>query len=156
MNQISVADILELPVQERIQLVEVIWESIAAFPHAIEVSPELKTELKERLADFECNPEGRIFLGSSKGTFEKRFVAYRLKFPVGPFAKSAKRSIGMKKKAKGSALNLSWLLSFNLNALSRFRFCTRKLSREYAAHSCHGFRMACSTRSRMILFTFWP
>ena len=57
MNQISVADILELPVQERIQLVEVIWESIAAFPHAIEVSPELKTELKERLADFECNPE---------------------------------------------------------------------------------------------------
>ena len=57
MNQISVADILELPVQERIQLVEVIWESIAAFPHAIEVSPELKTELKERLADFERNPE---------------------------------------------------------------------------------------------------
>ena len=57
MNQISVADILELPVQERIQLVEVIWESIAAFPHAIEVSPELKTELEARLADFERNPE---------------------------------------------------------------------------------------------------
>ncbi len=57
MNQISVADILELPVQERIQLVEVIWESIAAFPNAIEVSPELKTELEARLADFERNPE---------------------------------------------------------------------------------------------------
>ncbi len=57
MNQISVADILELPVQERIQLVEVIWESIAAFPHAIEVSPELKVELEARLADFEKNPE---------------------------------------------------------------------------------------------------
>ena len=57
MNQISVADILELPVQERIQLVEVIWESIAAFPHAIEVSPELKIELEARLADFEKNPE---------------------------------------------------------------------------------------------------
>ncbi len=57
MNQISVADILELPVQERIQLVEVIWESIAAFPHSIEVSPELKTELEERLADFERNPD---------------------------------------------------------------------------------------------------
>ena len=48
MSQISVADILELPVQERIQLVEVIWESIAAFPQAIEVSPELKTELEAR------------------------------------------------------------------------------------------------------------
>ena len=57
MNKISVADILELPVQERIQLVEVIWESIAAVPHAIEVSPELKTELEVRLADFERNPE---------------------------------------------------------------------------------------------------
>jgi putative addiction module component (TIGR02574 family) len=57
MNQISVADILEMPVQERIQLVEVIWESIAAFPNAIEVSPELKSELEVRLADFEQNPE---------------------------------------------------------------------------------------------------
>jgi putative addiction module component (TIGR02574 family) len=57
MSQISVADILELPVQERIQLVEVIWESIAAVPQAIEVSPQLKTELQERLADFERNPE---------------------------------------------------------------------------------------------------
>ena len=49
MSQISVADILELPVQERIQLVEVIWESIAAVSHAIEVSPELKTELEARV-----------------------------------------------------------------------------------------------------------
>jgi putative addiction module component (TIGR02574 family) len=57
MNPISVTDILELTVQERIQLVEVIWESIAAFPQALEVSPELKTELQARLADFERNPE---------------------------------------------------------------------------------------------------
>jgi putative addiction module component (TIGR02574 family) len=57
MSQISVADILELPVQERIQLVEVIWRSIAAVPHAIEVSPAQKIELEARLADFERNPE---------------------------------------------------------------------------------------------------
>ncbi len=57
MIPISVADILELPVQERIQLVEIIWESIAAVPHAIEVLPELKTELQARLAGFEQNPE---------------------------------------------------------------------------------------------------
>ena len=57
MTPISVADILELPVQARIQLVEMIWESIAAVPHAIEVSPELKTELQARLADFEQNQE---------------------------------------------------------------------------------------------------
>lgn len=58
MNSISVAAILELPVQERIQLVEMIWESIAAFPHALEVSPELKAELAARLVDFEQNPQG--------------------------------------------------------------------------------------------------
>ena len=57
MNHISVADILELPVQERIQLVELIWESIAAFPQAIAVSPELKSDLNARLVEFERNPE---------------------------------------------------------------------------------------------------
>ena len=41
MNQVSVAEILELPVQERIRLVELIWESIAAVPEAVEVTPEL-------------------------------------------------------------------------------------------------------------------
>ena len=57
MNNISVADILELPVQERIQLVELIWESIAAFPQAIAVSPELKADLNARLVEFERDPE---------------------------------------------------------------------------------------------------
>ncbi|MGH9891156.1 MAG: addiction module protein, partial [bacterium] len=49
MKQISVAEILELPVQERIRLVELIWESIAAVPEAVEVTPEIKAELEERL-----------------------------------------------------------------------------------------------------------
>ena len=57
MNSIFVADILELPVQERIHLVEMIWESIAAFPQALEVSPELKSELNVRMAEFERDPE---------------------------------------------------------------------------------------------------
>ena len=51
------ADILALPVQERIHLVELIWESVAAFPQAVEVSPELKSDLAARLVDFERNPE---------------------------------------------------------------------------------------------------
>ena len=57
MTHVSVADILELPVQERIPLVEMIWESIAAFPQAIAVSPELKSELDAGMADFERDPE---------------------------------------------------------------------------------------------------
>jgi putative addiction module component (TIGR02574 family) len=57
MNNISIADILELPVQERIRLVELIWDSVAAVPEAVTISPELKAELEARLAESEANPE---------------------------------------------------------------------------------------------------
>jgi len=52
----SVAEILALPVQERINLVELIWESVAAVPQAIEVSPEIKSELAARLVEFGRDP----------------------------------------------------------------------------------------------------
>ncbi|WP_082885487.1 addiction module protein [Methylomonas koyamae] len=42
MNNISISDILELPIQERIQLVELIWDSIAAVPEALTASPAVK------------------------------------------------------------------------------------------------------------------
>ena len=57
MNNISISDILELPVQQRISLVELIWDSVAAVPEAVEVSPALKVELETRLAEFEAHPE---------------------------------------------------------------------------------------------------
>ncbi|HVS01091.1 MAG TPA: addiction module protein [Thermoanaerobaculia bacterium] len=53
-------EILELPIPERIRLVEVIWESIAAVPEAVPVSDELKAELDRRLAEFEANPEAGL------------------------------------------------------------------------------------------------
>jgi putative addiction module component (TIGR02574 family) len=57
MNTISISNILKLPVQERIQLVELIWDSIAAVPESVEVSPELKAELERRMIEFESDPE---------------------------------------------------------------------------------------------------
>lgn len=57
MSTISISAILELPVQERIRLVELIWDSVAAAPEAVEVSPELKVELEARLKEFEASPE---------------------------------------------------------------------------------------------------
>ena len=57
MTHISVADILALPVQERIYLVDLMWESVAALPPAFKVSPELKSDLAARLVDFERDPE---------------------------------------------------------------------------------------------------
>ena len=35
---------------------ELIWESVAAVPQAIEVSPEIKSELAARLVEFERDP----------------------------------------------------------------------------------------------------
>jgi len=57
MGHISISEILELSVQERIRLVEMIWKSIAAIPEAVHVTPELKAELEARLKKFEANPE---------------------------------------------------------------------------------------------------
>ena len=57
MGTLSIADILELPLQERIHLVELIWDSVATAPDTLPTSPELITELETRLAEFEANPE---------------------------------------------------------------------------------------------------
>ena len=57
MTNIAVALMLALPVQERINLMELIWESVAAVPQAIEVSPDVHADLAARLVKFERDPE---------------------------------------------------------------------------------------------------
>ena len=57
MKALSVAEILELPIEERIRLVELIWDSIAAVPEAVTLPEEWKAELERRLAEFEADPE---------------------------------------------------------------------------------------------------
>jgi len=57
MKTLSVADVLAMPVQERIRLVEIIWDSIAVVPELIEITPEVRSELELRLREFEANPE---------------------------------------------------------------------------------------------------
>ena len=57
MNQELVAEILALPVQERVRLVEAIWDSISAVPEALPLTQWQREELDRRLAEFEANPE---------------------------------------------------------------------------------------------------
>ena len=52
--------IMELPIAERIKLVEDIWDSIALETGAVELSPEQKAELDRRIEDYRQNPEGNI------------------------------------------------------------------------------------------------
>jgi putative addiction module component (TIGR02574 family) len=54
--KISAADVLDLPISERIQLVAEIWESIAACPEEIELSDATRELLRRRLAAHRANP----------------------------------------------------------------------------------------------------
>ncbi len=49
MTDIKIADVLKLPMSERIRLVETIWDSIAEFPEAIELSDAQRAELDRRM-----------------------------------------------------------------------------------------------------------
>lgn len=57
MKSISLSDILELSLPERILLVEDIWDSINLFPDAIELTEGQKRELDQRLEAYYKNPE---------------------------------------------------------------------------------------------------
>ncbi len=53
---ISVADVLRLPVAERIRLVEEIWDSIAEVPDAVPLTDAQRRELDRRLAAYRRDP----------------------------------------------------------------------------------------------------
>ncbi len=65
-----VAEILALPVTERVRLVEAIWDSISAVPEALPLTQWQKDELDRRLAEFEADPD-------SGATLEEVFARIR-------------------------------------------------------------------------------
>jgi putative addiction module component (TIGR02574 family) len=70
MKQDLVAEILALPVTERVRLVEAIWDSISAVPEALPLTPWQKEELDRRLAEYEADPD-------SGSTLEEVFARLR-------------------------------------------------------------------------------
>ncbi len=48
---------LKLPVRERIKLVEEIWDSIAAVPEALDLSPDQLAEVERRIEDYQADPK---------------------------------------------------------------------------------------------------
>lgn len=70
---ITTSDIEQLSVAERIQLVEDIWDTIAANPDALEISDELGAELDRRVENYYQNPES----GSSWQDVKKRILAQK-------------------------------------------------------------------------------
>lgn len=53
-------DALKLDVPERVQLVQDIWDSIAAFPEAVELTEAQRRELDRRLEAYHANPTSGI------------------------------------------------------------------------------------------------
>ncbi len=73
MSKFSAADTLAMPVAERLQLVEEIWDTIAAAPEALPLSEEDKRLIEERLEARRRDPQA----GSSWEEVYARILARR-------------------------------------------------------------------------------
>jgi putative addiction module component (TIGR02574 family) len=51
MSSADIDEILKLPIEERLRLVELIWESIAATPSAVPLGDAHRAVIDERLAE---------------------------------------------------------------------------------------------------------
>lgn len=56
MSDADVAEILKLPPEERLRLVELIWESLAATPSAVPLGDAHRAAIDEELAEHRRNP----------------------------------------------------------------------------------------------------
>lgn len=56
MNKIPLSEIMQLSVTERMELIELIWDSLSAEPEFVEMTDELRQELDDRLAESDANP----------------------------------------------------------------------------------------------------
>lgn len=70
MKKFGMADILELPLEDRILLVQDLWDSIAEFPEKIKLTAEQLEELDRRLEAFHRDPEA----GSPWETVKARII----------------------------------------------------------------------------------
>ena len=57
MSDTDIAEILQLPVEERLRLVQLIWDSVAADPSAVPLSDAHRAVIDARLAEHERNPD---------------------------------------------------------------------------------------------------
>jgi putative addiction module component (TIGR02574 family) len=57
MSDTDIAEILKLPAEERLRLVELIWQSLNATPSAIPLSDAHRAAIDEELAAHRRNPD---------------------------------------------------------------------------------------------------
>lgn len=57
MDEIDIDEILKLPIEERLRLVDLIWESTAATPSAVPLGDAHRLVIDERLAEHARAPD---------------------------------------------------------------------------------------------------
>ncbi|HYR35130.1 MAG TPA: addiction module protein [Burkholderiales bacterium] len=57
MSDADVAEILKLPPEQRMRLVEIIWASLAAEPSSVPLGDAHRAVIDERVAEHERNPD---------------------------------------------------------------------------------------------------
>lgn len=57
MSTVQLAEILELPVKERVKLAQAIWDSIAQIPEPCPLSKGEREEVNRRLEAYRRNPQ---------------------------------------------------------------------------------------------------
>lgn len=68
---VQLEDILKLSVEERVQLIEAIWDSIAADPTALSLTDAQREELDRRLDDFERDPADTLSWAEVRASLER-------------------------------------------------------------------------------------
>ena len=66
MGKVSMADVLQLSVAERIQLAEDIWDSLVEIPRPVVLTEAQREELDRRLDDYHQHPYDGISWDSLK------------------------------------------------------------------------------------------
>lgn len=73
MAAISITDLMHLSVAERIQLVEDLWDSVAAEPEALPLTDAQCRELERRLAEHERDPASAVAWEEVRARLHERF-----------------------------------------------------------------------------------
>jgi putative addiction module component (TIGR02574 family) len=117
MASISLSDILQLSVAERLRLVGEIWDSIASEPEALPLTEAQRIEILRRSEAHRTNPQEAIPLSDDKGDPEGRLSRLERQGILRRAAMPLPREILMDKlpRATGGASVLEALLAERRN-----------------------------------------
>ncbi len=71
MTDSDIAEILKLPVEEKLRLLELIWDSLAANPAALPLNDAQRAVIDERLAEHARDPQNVLTMDQVLGEQKK-------------------------------------------------------------------------------------